>query len=67
MIGGWLDWMILEVFSSLGDSMILKCFQVFVTFAEFFVLLCFVFVCLCVFFFSHSFLFFFFPQLLCLS
>ena len=23
MIGGWLDWMILEVFSTLGDSMIL--------------------------------------------
>ena len=24
MIGGWLDWMILEVFSNLGDSMILN-------------------------------------------
>ena len=23
VIGGWLDWMILEVFSNLGDSMIL--------------------------------------------
>jgi len=23
MIGGWLDWMILEVFSSLGDTVIL--------------------------------------------
>ena len=22
MVGGWLEWMILEVFSSLGDSMI---------------------------------------------
>jgi len=22
MVGGWLDWMILEVFSNLGDSMI---------------------------------------------
>ena len=24
MIGGWLDWIILEVFSNLGDSMILS-------------------------------------------
>ena len=23
LVGGWLDWMVLEVFSSLGDSMIL--------------------------------------------
>ena len=24
VVGGWLDWMILEVFSNLGDSMILQ-------------------------------------------
>jgi len=26
VVGGWLDWMILEVFSNLGDSMV-KCFS----------------------------------------